>query len=62
MLYAFQPLLCLKLCWHNRLKPNTDTMHAASYRYILNADDKPARSGNSHISLLEMYSDDIMNA
>ena len=21
MLYAFQPLLCLKLCWHNRLKP-----------------------------------------
>ena len=22
MLYAFQPLLCLKLCWHNRLKPN----------------------------------------
>ena len=22
MLYAFQPLLCLKLCWHNRLKPS----------------------------------------
>ena len=25
MLYAFQPLLCLKLCWHNRLKPTCDT-------------------------------------
>ena len=23
MLHAFQPLLCLKLCWHNRLKPTT---------------------------------------
>ena len=23
MLYAFQPLLCLKLCWHNRLKPTS---------------------------------------
>ena len=20
MLYAFQPVLCLKLCWHNRLR------------------------------------------
>ena len=24
MLYAFQPLLCLKLCRHNRLKPNSE--------------------------------------
>ena len=24
MLYAFQPLLCLKLCWHNRLKPKPE--------------------------------------
>ena len=24
MLHAFQPLLCLKLCWHNRLKPNLE--------------------------------------
>ena len=23
MLYAFQPLLGLKLCWHNQLKPIT---------------------------------------
>ena len=26
MLYAFQPLLCLKLCWHNRLKPKPWTL------------------------------------
>ena len=29
MLYAFQPLLCLKLCWHNRLKPNPEEKSGA---------------------------------
>ena len=27
MLYAFQPLLCLKLCRHNQHKPNLDISH-----------------------------------
>ena len=30
MLIAFAFLLCLKLCWHNRFKPNTSTR-----RYLL---------------------------
>ena len=25
MLYTFQPLLCLKLCWYNQLKPSHTT-------------------------------------
>ena len=31
MLYAFQPLLCLKLYLHNRLKPNTNGCYLAGF-------------------------------
>ena len=30
ILYAFQPLLCQKLCWHNRLKPNYNSTQPIS--------------------------------
>ena len=33
MLYAFQPLLCLKLCWHNRLKPKDHSQLVYMYMY-----------------------------
>ena len=38
MLYAFQPLLCLKLCWHNRHRPS------ASGKYTYKTDHKNTAS------------------
>ena len=60
MLYAFQPLLGLKLCWHNRLKSISHCIHRISLPLILVLGFASDSCNNNDILLIVGYNYNIL--